>query len=177
MNYTGRLWHKYCHLILIVIAWDGGAAQAVKQVHENQYFLCQKRHISLSYRERKHDSIICSGIRQSLDMSCGQTEQMIDKPPRVNGASIPLNLYEVWSLLGVFLFHCFFLFAEIADVLIWFSSVCLTKLSVRFADMAPVQFPTRHSCLFPFDRGCASSPHFWSQFTGRQPIHVLWDSC
>lgn len=68
-------------------------------------------------------------------------------------ASRPLNLYEVWSLPGVFLFHCLFLFAEIADVLIWFSSVCLTKLSVRYADMARVQFPTRQPCLFPFDRG------------------------
>lgn len=115
--------------------------------------LCARSDISFSFRERKHDSIICGGIRQSLDMSFGQTEQMIDKLPRGNVASMPLNLYEVWSLPGVFLFHCLFPFAEIADVLIWFSSVCLTKLWVRYADMARVHFPTRQFCLFPIDMG------------------------
>lgn len=49
----------------------------------------------MGLQEGKHDSIICSGIRQSLHMSCGQMEQMIDKLPAVNGQGMPLNLYKV----------------------------------------------------------------------------------
>lgn len=99
-------------------------------------FLCLKRLISFIPRERKHDFIICGGTGQFLNMSFGQKEPMIDK--LLSEADMPLNLYEVWSRPGVFLFHCLPLCAEIADVLIWFSRVCLTKLSVRYADMAPV---------------------------------------
>lgn len=97
-------------------------------------------------------------LHNLLDMSSGQMEPEIDRLPRVNEAGVPLNLKEVWSLPGVFLFHRIFLFAEIADVLIWFSSACLTKLSVSYADIPPILFPTRPSCLFPFDRGLCIIP-------------------
>lgn len=94
-------------------------------------------------------------------MSFGQTEQMTDRLPRVNDASVPLNLYEVWSLPGVFLFHC--LFVQKLQMS-WYDSAASVWLSAQ-SDMQsrPVySFQQDIPVCFPLTAGRASSAHFWS---------------
>lgn len=122
--------------------------------------------ISLSSRWRKYD-FICAGIGQfskHVILLYGTNDRKFAESKFIRHAVVCMKF---GLSQGDFYFteYFYFLFAEMADVLIWFSSMYLTMLSARYAEMAPVQFARRHSFLFPFDKGPCIIPRFWS------PVH------
>lgn len=106
-------------------------------------FFCPNHLISLISRQNKHNIIIF-----------GQLEPMIDKLPGVNDAVVPFHVYQVRSRLSLSLPFPLCRNCRCPDMVHW----CLTEFSVRYADVAPVQFTMRHSFLFPFDRGLHMIP-------------------